>query len=76
MGRSLPHPTPHRNDRSQELMEVFARYGTPLRLLSDKGAEFESAVIAELCRCTKIEKIRTSGYQPSTNGESRDSIAP
>jgi hypothetical protein len=53
---------------TKKLVEVFARYGTPLRLLSDQGAEFESAVMAELCKAYQIEKIRTTGYKPSTNG--------
>ena len=47
---------------------VFSRYGVPLRLLSDQGPEFESALMAELCRVYGIEKIRTTSYKPSTNG--------
>jgi hypothetical protein len=47
---------------------VFSRYGVPIRLLSDQGPEFESALMAELCRSYGIEKIRTSSYKPSTNG--------
>ena len=46
----------------------FSRYGTPLRLLTDRGAEFESQIFQELCRRMDIEKIRTTAYQPSTNG--------
>ena len=47
---------------------VFSRYGVPLRLLSDQGPEFESALIRELCKSYGIEKLRTTGYQPRTNG--------
>ena len=47
---------------------VFSRYGVPLRLLSDQGPEFESALIQELCKSYGIEKLRTSSYQPRTNG--------
>jgi transposase InsO family protein len=47
---------------------VFSRYGVPIRLLSDQGPEFESALMAELCRSYGIEKIRTTSYKPSTNG--------
>ena len=47
---------------------VFSRYGVSLRLLSDQGPEFESALMQELCRAYDIEKVRTTSYQPSTNG--------
>jgi transposase InsO family protein len=47
---------------------VFSRYGVPIRILTDQGPEFESALMAELCRSHGIEKIRTSSYKPSTNG--------
>ena len=47
---------------------VFSRYGMPRRLLTDQGAEFESQLFQELCRRMGIEKIRTTPYQPSTNG--------
>ncbi len=47
---------------------VFSRYGVPIRILSDQGPEFESALMADLCLSYGIEKIRTSSYKPSTNG--------
>ena len=47
---------------------VFSRYGVPIRLLSDQGPEFESALMTELCRSYGIEKLRTTSYKPSTNG--------
>jgi transposase InsO family protein len=47
---------------------VFVRFGMPLRLLSDQGAEFQGGLLSELCRQMKIEKIRRSPYKPSTNG--------
>src|SRR5664279_3645104 len=47
---------------------VFMRYGCPLRLLSDRGPEFESALIADLCRLMRIDKIRTTAYNPACNG--------
>ena len=47
---------------------VLIRFGMPLRLLSDQGAEFESELFQELCRHMCIAKIRTTPYRPSTNG--------
>ena len=42
-------------------------YGTPLQILSDKGAEFEGHLFAELCKAMAIDKARTTAYKPSTN---------
>jgi len=54
---------------STKLVEVnFSRFGAPLRILSVNVPEFESALLAELCRSYGIAQIRTSAYQPSTNG--------
>jgi len=47
---------------------IISRYGIPLALLSDRGMEFESGILKELCRLTGIEKLRTVAYKPSTNG--------
>ena len=48
--------------------QVFARFGIPLQLLSDRGPEFEGALLKELCVALGIDKLRTTGYKPSTNG--------
>jgi hypothetical protein len=39
-----------------------------MQILSDRGTEFESRLMYELCQCLEIEKIRTTAYKPSTNG--------
>jgi len=46
----------------------FSRFGMPRRLLTDQGKEFESVLFGELCDKMGIQKVRTSPYQPSTNG--------
>jgi len=43
-------------------------YSEPTQLLSDRGAEFEGSVMTEVCRLMEIDKIRTTSYNPSTNG--------
>ena len=48
--------------------QVFARFGIPRQLLSDRGAEFEGSLMKELCLALEIEKLRTTAYKPSTNG--------
>ena len=54
---------------AQALMtHVFSRFGAPLQLLTDRGAEFESELFAELMRWMGIDKLRSTAYKPSTNG--------
>ena len=48
--------------------EVICRHGAPERLLSDRGTNFLSDVIAEVCRLLNIKKVNMSGYHPQTDG--------
>jgi len=49
--------------------KIICVHGCPLQILTDRGANFEGEVFQELCRLMKIDKIRTTAYQPSTNGQ-------
>ena len=48
--------------------KVICVHGCPKQILSDRGTNFESQLFKELCRLLAIDKIRTTAYQPSTNG--------
>lgn len=48
--------------------EVVLRYGSPEELLSDRGAEFRSVLVREMCRLFDEKKIYTTAYHPQTNG--------
>ena len=48
--------------------EVFCRHGAPAELLSDRGANFLSELVGEVCKQLQIRKVNTSGYHPQTNG--------
>ena len=43
-------------------------FGAPPRLLSDRGANFMSSVIDEMCKILGVKKLQTMPYHPQTNG--------
>ncbi len=47
---------------------VICRHGIPEVLLSDRGANFLSSLIQEVCSLLGVKKINTSGYHPQTDG--------
>jgi hypothetical protein len=48
--------------------EIFSRYGAPKRLLSDRGTNFLSGLIADICTIMGIERRFTTAYHPQTDG--------
>ena len=47
---------------------IVCRHGAPRELLSDRGANFLSDLVAEVCKLFNVQKVNTSGYHPQTNG--------
>ena len=50
------------------LEHIVCRHGIPEELLSDRGANFLSNLIQEICQVLGVKKINTSGYHPQTDG--------
>ncbi len=50
------------------LREWVCKWGAPEQLHSDRGSNFESATMRELCLTLGIEKTRTTPYHPAGNG--------
>jgi len=47
---------------------VFCVHGCPIQILTDQGPNFESTLFQELCKLIGVDKVRTTAYKPSTNG--------
>lgn len=55
---------------ASKLMEVILTFGLPHSILSDLGTNFQSKLFTELAKELKINKLKTTPYRPSTNGQS------
>ena len=48
--------------------ELFFRFSIPEQLHTDQGRQFESELIAEICKLLHIRKTRTTPYHPQCDG--------
>ena len=51
------------------LHEVLARFGTPRKIITDQGTEFNNETIKALNKTMSIQSIYSSPYHPQTNGQ-------
>ena len=63
-----------KDQTAKTVMKVFyecfiAVFGVPTKLLSDRGANFTSALLEELCAAFGIQKCRTTAYHAQCNGQ-------
>lgn len=49
--------------------EIVCRYGVPVVIHSDQGANLTSSVIQHLCLLLGMERTRTTAYHPQGNGQ-------
>ena len=63
-----------KNQTAKTVMKVFykhfiAVFGVPAKLLSDRGVNFTSTLVEELCAAFGIQKCRTTAYHAQCNGQ-------
>ena len=63
-----------KNQTAKTVTKVFydrfiAAFGVPVKLLSDRGVNFTSALVDELCAAFGIQKCRTTAYHAQCNGQ-------
>lgn len=46
-----------------------ADHGVPYQIHTDRGTQFESSLLQELCKVLRIKKSRTTTYHPQGNGQ-------
>ena len=63
-----------KDQMAKTVVKVFyehfiAVFGAPAKLLSDRGANFTSSLVEELCSAFGIQKCRTMAYHAQCNGQ-------
>ena len=48
--------------------QLINRHGCVETILTDQGKEFQNAILTEICKNLKINKLNISAYHPSANG--------
>ena len=48
--------------------ELISRHGAPRTLLSDRGKNFLSKLVQEICDLFTVKKVNTTAYHPQTDG--------
>ena len=63
-----------KDQTTKTVMKVFYEhfivvFGAPMKLLSDRGANFMSVLVEELCATFSIQKCKTTAYHTQCNGQ-------
>jgi ribosomal protein L21E len=48
--------------------KIITKYGAPQHVLTDRGTNFLSTLVKEICILFKIKQMRTTAYHPQTDG--------
>ena len=55
--------------------EIICRWGAPYSLVSDRGTNFLSKIVVEVCKLFKIAKYKTTSWHPQCNGTAERRMA-
>ena len=53
---------------AEALVNIYSRVGIPREVLSDRGSQFTSEVMKEVCRLLSVKQLLTTPYHPQCNG--------
>ena len=72
MGSKWPEAIPLKAQTARAvangMLEIFARTGIPLQLLTDQGSQFIGSLVKHLCEDLRIDQVKTAPYHPECNG--------
>ena len=72
MGSKWPEAIPLKAETARAvangMIEIFARTGVPLKLLTDQGAQFLGSLVKHLCKDLRVDQVKTAPYHPECNG--------
>ena len=72
MGSKWPEAVPLKSETAKAvangMVEIFARTGVPLKLLTDQGSQFLGSLVRHLCKDLRIDQVKTAPYHPECNG--------
>ena len=59
---------------SKEVAELYKNniwklHRIPRKIISDKGLQFASKFMGELCKCLEIQRVLSMAYHPQTDGQ-------
>lgn len=65
---AVPLPNIQTERMSEALLEVSCRVGFPSAILSERGSQFTSKLMQEVCRLINVKQAFTTPYHPMSNG--------
>ena len=65
---AIPLPDITTERVADALIGIFSRLGFPSEILSDRGSQFTSTLMNEICRLINVKQSFTTPYHPMSNG--------